>query len=222
MRVLIGCERSGRVRDAFRRLGHDAWSCDTEPSETVGNHLQCDILSVLDDGWDLLIAHPDCTYLAGSAEWAYGDGPYHMNLKPATLVGAARRDARDRAIDFFLRLWNCRIRRVGLENPTVGKVGDRIPKASQRIQPYQFGDDASKGTCLWLRNLPLLHPTLYVLPRIVDGKPRWANQTDGGQNRLSPSATRAMDRARTYHGIANAMADQWGRVQDQSLFSESA
>jgi len=219
MRVLIACECSGIVRDAFRASGNDAWSCDLKPSERPGNHICGDVRGVLGDGWDLMIAHPECTYLTISAEWAYTDGPYHMKLKPTTLVGAARRAAREDALAFVRLLLDCSIPRVAIENP-VGVIGSRIRKADQTIQPYQFGEDASKATCLWLRNLPPLRPTRYVDPRIVNGKPRWANQTDGGQNKLSPSPTRSADRARTYEGIAKAMAEQWGSaVQAGHQFS---
>jgi len=166
-----------------------------------------------------LIAHPDCTYLTLSAEWAYKDPDYvrypgvgyHMRLKPTTLTGDVRRDAREDAIAFFRTLLDCRIPRVCLENP-VGCVGPRVRSADQTIQPHQFGHDASKATCLWLRNLPPLVATSHVSPRMVAGKPRWANQTDTGQNRLPPSDRRSADRARTYKGIARAMADQWADV----------
>jgi hypothetical protein len=230
MRVLVGCECSGVVREAFRACGHDAWSCDLKPTEQPGNHLQCDVLTVLDDGWDLMIAHPDCTYLTISAEWAYKDPDcvrypgvgYHMKLKAGTLTGAARRAARDEAAKFFRTLLDCRIPRVCLENP-VGCISSRVRKPDQTIQPHQYGEDASKATCLWLRNLPPLKPTGHFPPRMVNGRPRWGNQTDGGQNKLSPSANRVTDRSRTYEGIARAMADQWGRpaesVEQPSLFT---
>lgn len=218
MKVIIGCECSCIVRDEFSARGHDAWSCDLKPPERPGgNHLQCDLMTVLDRGWDLIIAHPDCTYLTCSAEWAYKDPDYvrypgvgyHMKLKPGTLTGAARREARRKAVAFVKALGDCCIPKVGIENPT-GHLSSAWRKPDQTIQPYEYGDDASKGTCLWLRNLPILRPTKYVEPRMVDGKPRWGNQTDGGQNKLPPSPTRAADRARTYQGIAMAMADQWG------------
>jgi len=211
LRVLIGCERSGVVREAFNAY-HGVWafSCDLAPPEDgrTDVHMQCDVLTALNDGWDLAIFHPTCTYLTVSAEWAYGDGPYHQNVKPGTLVGAARRAAREDALVFFLKLLNAPIKHIAIENP-VGCISTRIRKPDQIIQPYQFGDDASKQTCLWLKNLPLLVPTEYIPPRIVNGKKRWANQTDSGQNKVSPSDDRWMERSRTYPGIAWALAEQY-------------
>lgn len=225
MRVLVGCECSGVVRDAFIARGHDAWSCDLKPTEKPGPHLQCDVLTVLDMSWDLAIFHPDCTYLTCSAEWAYGDGPYHQKVKPDTLVGAARREARKKAVEFAEALWNSGIPRIALENP-VGVLSRTLGKP-QVIQPYNFGENASKATCLWLKNLPPLKHTSYCLPRIVvdkSGRPRkrWSNQTDSGQNRLSPSESRSEDRSRTYPGIARAMAEQWGTLSGIRIVSEQA
>jgi hypothetical protein len=211
MLVLIGCEHSGAMRRAFRALGHDAWSCDLLPPTDgdVHHHLQCDVLTVLGGGWELAIFHPDCTYLTWSAEWAYGDGPYHMKVKPGTLVGVARRAARERAADFAQTLWGASIPKIAIENPR-GYLAKRIGRETQTVQPHWFGDDASKATSWWLKNLPLLTPTHHVAPRMVNGRPRWANQTDAGQNRLSPSLDRWALRATTYPGIAAACAQQWG------------
>lgn len=233
MNVLIGCECSGAVRDAMLARGHEAWSVDLQPirGSRAGNHHVGDLRRVLQTGvvegyhirsgregrfwrrWDLLIAHPDCTYLTNSAEWAYSDGPYHMRLKPGTLTGAARRAARREALEFVMLLANCGIPRIAIENP-VGALSRLWRKPDQIIQPHQFGDDASKATCLWLQGLPLLRPTKHIPGRTVtlaSGRvvERWANQTDSGQNRLPPSADRAHLRAVTYPGIAAAMADQW-------------
>lgn len=210
MKVLVACEYSGIVRDAFTKRGHLAVSCDLLPSEKPGYHKQCDVREILHLGWDLLIAHPDCTYLTCSAEWAYGDGPYHQRVKPETLVGAARRAAREEALDFVRLLLAAPIKKKCIENPGRGAINTRIRKPDQIIQPNQFGHDASKATGLWLENLPLLVPTCYIQPRYVDGKPRWGNQTDSGQNNLSPGPDRWKDRARTYQGWADAMVDQWG------------
>lgn len=221
MKVLVACEFSGTVRDAFRKLGHDAWSCDLR-SDVNGSsfHIQGDALEAVKMGWDLLIAHPPCTYLTGSAEWAYGDGPYHQKVKPGTLVGAARRAARDEAAGFFMAMYNAPVERVAVENP-VGCMSKRFRKPDQIIQPYDFGSDASKKTCLWLRGLPALtlDPAQRVTGRIVthNGKlvERWSNQTDSGQNRLSPSEEREAIRSVTYPGIAKAMAEQWGGTVEE-------
>jgi hypothetical protein len=213
MRVLVGCEYSGTVRDAFLRRGHDAVSCDLLPTESPGPHYQGDVLDIINEPWDLVILHPDCTYLTCSAEWAYGDGPYHQKVKPETLVGAARRTAREEALRFVERLWKSPAKRKCLENP-VGVINRYLPfmPRPQYVHPHQFGDDASKRTGLWLENLPRLRPTEDVEPRWVDGRPRWANQTDSGQNRVGPSENRWKLRAATYAGIANAMAQQWGDI----------
>jgi hypothetical protein len=212
MRVLVGCEYSGRVRQAFRNLGHDAWSCDLLESEDDSRfHIQGDVLTLLSGGWDLAIFHPPCTYLTCAAEWAYGDGPYHQKVKPDTLTGAARRAARREAIEFVQQLMDAPIPRIAIENP-VGVLSSEIRKPEQVIQPWMFGEDASKATCLWLKNLPPLTATGIVEPRIVGGKKRWGNQTDSGQNKLSPSADRWKLRSTTYQGIAQAMANQWGSL----------
>ena len=216
MRCLVGCERSGVVRSAFRALGHDAWSVDLVPAEDKSrNHIIADVLTVLDRDWDAGIFFPDCTYITCSAEWAYGDGPYHQRVKPGTLVGAKRRKARLDAKLFVHALWNSGIPRIAIENP-VGVLHTVLGPAAQTIQPYEFGHDASKRTCLWLKGLPLLVPTLRIKGRMVEwpkgsGKmvERWANQTDSGQNKLTPGAGRAMERSRTYAGIGSAMANQW-------------
>lgn len=198
MKILVACEFSGVVRDAFARMGHDAWSCDLLPSETPGNHIQGDVLGVLGWGWCMMIAHPPCTYLCSSGmHWT------KRCLRDPKLT--------EDALAFVRALLDAPIERIALENPA-GVIGTRIRPASQFIQPYQFGDDASKRTGLWLKGLPLLVPTEYVSPRLVGGKLRWANQTDSGQNRLGPSATRWAERSKTYPGIAAAMAAQWGTI----------
>lgn len=241
MKVLIACEHSGTVREQFRARGHDAWSCDLlHSSDKSEFHYHTDIFQVLRwDKWDILIAHPPCTYLTNSAAWAYPDPDfsrypgvgYHMKVKADTLTGVDRRLARKRAIQFALELWNAPVPRICIENP-VGELSNHLGE-SQLVQPYQFGDDASKGTCLWLKGLPPLIPEgcgefwcnlhrkhASECPcKPVDewGEDpyspcikRWGNQTDSGQNRLSPSEDRAHVRAITYPGIAQAMAEQWG------------
>lgn len=199
MRVLVACEHSGIVRDAFAARGHDAWSCDLLPCESGGQHYQCDVLQVLCYGWDLLIAHPPCTYLAVSGmHW--------------TTRGKRDRKLTDDALLFARRLLQAPICRVAVENP-VSIISTKIRPPDQVIQPYQFGHDASKKTCLWLKNLPPLRPTSYVPPRLVNGKPRWSNQTDNGQNKLPPTKDRWKIRSQTYRGIAEAMASQWDNCQ---------
>jgi hypothetical protein len=196
MRVLVACEYSGTVRDAFASLGHFALSCDLLPTEKPGNHHQGDVRDILNDGWDLMIAHPPCTYLCSSG--------LHWNKKRPD-----RAKLTEEALSFVQLLLNAPISKIALENP-IGAISTRIRKPDQTIQPYQFGHDASKATCLWLKGLPPLRPTQFVEPRMVDGKKRWSNQTDSGQNRLSPSADRWKIRSETYPGIAEAMARQWG------------
>jgi hypothetical protein len=216
LRVLVGMEYSGRVRNAFRALGHDAWSCDLLPAEDNSPfHIQGNVFDYLRDGWDIGIFHPTCTYLTTAAEWAYGDGPYHQKVRPETLVGAARREAREAAIADVLRLWDAPIPHRVIENPR-GVLSTRWSPPTQTIQPFEFGEDASKATCLW-HTLPLLKPTNRVRGRMVEwprgsGRmvERWGNQTDSGQNRLTPGEDRWKERSRTYQGIANAFAAQWG------------
>ena len=198
MRVLVACEYSGRVRDAFIAQGHDALSCDLLPTEVPGPHYEGDVRDVIGNGWDLMIAHPPCTYLCSSG--------LHWNKRRPER--AAQTEA---ALEFVKLLMNAPIGRIALENP-VGCISTRIRKPEQTIQPYWFGDDASKATCLWLKNLPLLRPTQMVEGRFVNGKRRWANQTDSGQNRLPPSSDRWKQRSETYLGIAAAMAAQWGEL----------
>ena len=217
MKVLIGCESSGIIRNAFILRGHDAISCDFLPSETEGPHIQGDVLNHLGDGFDLAIFHPTCTYLTNAAAWAMQDPDYdrwpgvgyHQRVKPGTLVGAVRRAARDDALAFVRTLAAAPIPRICIENP-MGAARRAIGWPCQTIQPYDFGDDASKATGLSLKGLPPLQPTAYAQPRMVNGKPRWANQTPGGSNNLPPSPDRWKIRSRTYPGVAKAIADQWG------------
>lgn len=217
MRVFVGYESSGVVREAFRARGHDAWSCDLQPADDNSQyHLQGDVWDHIGGNWDLRIVHPTCTYLTNAAEWAFSDPDflkypevgYHQKVKTGTLVGAARRLARQKALAEIRRLMAIK-GPMCIENPK-GVIGSRIRKPTQVIHPHQFGEDASKGTCLWLNGLMPLVPTKNIAPRIVNGRPRWSNQTDSGQNRLSPSADRWKIRSKTYQGIADAMAQQWG------------
>lgn len=198
--MLVACEYSGRVREAFRAKGHNAWSCDLLPSEDDSEfHFQCDIWQAVGAvPWDIMIAHPPCTYLTVSG--------LHWNKN-----NPERADKTTYALQFIRDLMATRIPVWAIENP-VGCISTKIRKPNQIIQPYEFGEDASKKTCLWLNGLPKLvvDPSVRVPGRIVDGKERWANQTDSGQNKLAPSEDRWKERSRTYQGIANAMADQWG------------
>ena len=183
MKVLIACEYSGRVRDAFIRLGHEAMSCDMLPTESQGLHYQGDVFDIINDGWDLMIAHPPCTHLAVS-------GARHFAAK--------RADGRQQeALEFVHRLLNAPIPRIALENP-ISIISSAIRKPDQIIQPWQFGHGETKATCLWLKGLPLLTPT-----NIVDGR-------DDRIHRLPPGPNRWKERSRTYQGIADAMAAQWG------------
>lgn len=194
MKILIACEYSGRVRQAFRDRGHDAWSCDLLAAEDDSPyHLDVDVLELLTEGWDMMIAHPPCTYLAVSG--------LHWNGR---IPGRAEKT--EEALKFVQALMDAPIDRIAVENP-VSCISTRIRKPDQIIQPWYFGEDASKKTCLWLKNLPLLKET-NRLPG--DSKTRRANQTPSGQNNLGPSADRWKERSRTYQGIADAIAEQWG------------
>lgn len=206
MRILIGCELSGVVREAFRARGHDAWSCDIEPADDKSQfHIQGDLLDVMfDQPWDMMIAHPPCTYLSSSG--------LHWNKRRPE-----REQLTKEAAMFFIQCWEAPIAKICIENP-VGCMSTILRKPDQYIQPYEFGDDASKKTCLWLRGLrklPILPENQFLGFRQVFIPPRgwfarYSNQTDSGQNKLGPSATRAKQRSETYPGIAKAMAEAWG------------
>lgn len=205
MRILVACESSGVVREAFRKLGHDAWSCDLQaPDDHSQFHIRGDVFGVLVPGcWDLMIAHPPCTYLSSSGmHWTT------RGLRDAALT--------EDALQFVRDLMDAPVPKIAIENP-VGVISNRIRKPDQIIQPYDFGDDASKRTCLWLKGLPLLKPTAFVPGRPVEvgGKivNRWGNQTDSGQNKMPPSKDRWKLRSKTYQGIACAMAEQWGEAE---------
>ena len=190
MRILVACEYSGIVRDAFIRQGHDAWSCDILPTEVPGPHYICPVENILDKDWDLMIAHPPCTHLAVS-------GARYFAQKQVQQAAA---------LDFVRLLLNAPIPKIALENP-VSIISSKIRKPDQIIQPYQFGHPEAKTTCLWLKELPKLIYT-NVLQKPSSG--RWDNQTPSGQNKLGPSPDRWKERSRTYTGIADAMSVQWG------------
>ena len=194
MKVLIACEYSGIVRDAFTSKGHDAWSCDILPTESPGNHFQGDILEHLDKGWDLMIAHPPCTHLAVSGARWFTEGKKPWSLQ-------------EEALDFVRKLLDAPINKIALENP-VSVISTKIRKPNQIIQPFQFGHDVSKKTCLWLKNLPNLKPTKIVKPDIVE-KNGYKMSRHHWETFKLPSKIRGKVRSRFYEGIANAMADQW-------------
>lgn len=204
MRVLIACEHTGKVRDAFSARGHYSVSCDLLPSETPGHHYCGDVRDILGDDWDLMVCHPPCTYLCSSG--------MHWNKRRPERAELTRK-----AVEFAKLLWGADVPRIAMENP-IGILSTEIRKPDQIIQPHSFGADASKSTCLWLKGLPRLYATEHILPRLVDGKLRWANQTDSGQNREPPGDDRWKRRSATYPGIAEAMAEQWSfAVQLESL-----
>jgi site-specific DNA-cytosine methylase len=190
MKVLIACEYSGAVRDAFIAQGHDAISCDLLPTDVPGPHYQGDVRDIIEDGFDLMVAHPPCTHLAVSGARWFKD-------KQVEQV---------EALDFVRLLLSAPIDKIALENP-ISIISSRIRKPNQIIQPWQFGHPESKSTCLWLKNLPKLIAT-DILPLPASG--RWSNQTPSGQNKLGPSPDRWKERSKTYQGIAEAMAQQWG------------
>lgn len=194
MKVIVACESSGVVRNAFRKLGHDAWSCDILPPDDGSKyHYQADILEVINNGWDIMIAHPPCTHLAASGARWFKD----------------KRKEQQESLDFVRTLLNAPIGMIALENP-VGVISSKIRKPDQIIQPWMFGHPEAKKTCLWLKGLPPLKPTnVLSLP----GKGYWDNQTPSGQNKLGPSPDRWKIRSKTYQGIADAMADQWSQLK---------
>ena len=201
LRVLVACEFRGVVRDAFRNAGHDATSCDLLPCTVPGPHIVGDVLQLLTPGrWDLMIAHPPCTYLASSG--------LHWNDRVP-----GRRYKTAAALDFVRALLAAPIPRIALENPA-GAISKHIRRASQYVQPWMFGDDASKLTGLWLVGLPRLVPTRILEPRAYqkNGRPRWSNQTATGQNKLGPSRDRWARRSVIYPGMAAAFASQWGEA----------
>lgn len=189
MRVLVACEKSRRVAHAFELLGHDAWSCDILPAEQLGNHIQDDVLKHLDDGWDLMIAHPDCTYLCNSGvRWLLTDN--------------TRWDKMRLAARFFVKLMNAPIPLIAIENPIPHKYAITYigRKYNQTIQPWMFGDMESKATCLWLKGLPKLIPLTTI-------KPLGVKQS---VHLEVPGPERHANRSRTFQGIADAIANQWG------------
>jgi site-specific DNA-cytosine methylase len=193
VRVLVACEFSGIVRDAFTDAGHFAMSCDLLPTERVGNHYRGDVLAILDQDWDLMIAHPPCTHLAVSGARWFKD----------------KQTEQAEAIAFVRTLLDAPIPRIALENP-VSIISSRIRKPDQVIQPWQFGHGEVKATCLWLKNLPRLTPT-----NIVDGR-------EARVHKMAPGPNRWAERSRTLQGIADAMADQWGEKHPVQMTLDGA
>jgi hypothetical protein len=196
MKILVACEFSGTVRDAFRRMGHDAWSCDILPTESNPEyHYQCDVRDILNNGWDMVVAHPPCTYFStAGANWLFRGGKldedrWQRGLKMKQL---------------FMDIYNCDCPRVAIENPVPMKIWE-LPLHTQEIQPYQFGDPYTKKTRLWLKGLPLLSPT-----NIVEPISRWVSCGYKGKTDNAVCKTYSSKRAKTFFGIAEAMAEQWG------------
>ena len=184
MKVLIACEYSGAVRDAFINNGHDAMSCDLLPTDVDGPHYQGDVFDVINDGWDLMIAHPPCTHLAVSgARWFKDKVEEHKE-----------------ALEFVQRLMDAPINKIAIENP-ISIISSRIKKPDQIIQPWMFGHGETKATCLWLKGLPKLFAT-----DVVEGR-------EAKIHKMSPGPNRWKERSKTYQGIATAMANQWGAVK---------
>jgi len=197
MKVLVACEFSGIVREAFKKRGHDAWSCDLLDTEILGNHIKGDVLEILNDSWDLMIAHPPCTYLSNAGA---------RFLYPKGILNAERLRLAMEAKDFFMKFYNAPIQKIAIENPIPSSVIG-LPPYSQTIQPYYFGDMVQKKTCLWLKGLPPLINFIdaqNVQSTKIAGN--WFNK--GGKERQK-------NRAKTFYGIANAMAEQWGIVSLQ-------
>ena len=211
LKVLVACEYSGIVRDAFKERGHDAWSCDILPTEAEGNHIQDDILKHLNKGWDLMIAHPPCTHLAVSGARWFTEGKKDWSLQT-------------KALDFVKKLLDAPIEKIAIENP-VSVISTKIRKPNQTIQPYEFGHNVSKKTCLWLKNLPNLRPTNWfefpdakqknlfpskvVVPDIIDINGYKMSRLHYETFKL-PTEIRRKIRSRFFEGIAKAMANQWG------------
>ena len=180
MKVLVACEFSGIVRDAFIKKGHDATSCDLLPTEREGPHYECDVRDIITLNWDLMIAHPPCTHLAVSGARWFKD----------------KQEEQREALDFVRLLLNAPIENIALENP-ISIISTRVCKPTQIIQPWMFGHGETKATCFWLKNLPKLEPT-----DVVEGR-------ENRVHRMAPSKDRWKNRSRTYTGIARAMAEQW-------------
>ena len=201
MKVLVACEYSGIVRDAFTKKGHDAWSCDILPTESKGNHIKGNVLEHLDKNWDLMVAHPPCTYLSkAGARWLYQNNKLNNKRYKKGL----------KAKEFFLKLLNCDIPKICIENPTPMNIFN-LPQSSHHVQPYEYGHPYSKKTLFWLKNLPPLIST-----NIIGKYETFLPSNSAGKKRGQKSSTGVVhnwkDASRTFKGIAEAMADQWGNL----------
>ena len=197
MKILIACEFSGIVREEFKKLGHDAWSCDLLPTEIPGKHIQDDVLKHLDDGWDLMIAHPPCTYLSrAGTRWLFPKGKLNQERYEKGL----------KAKEFFMRFINANIPMIAIENPVPHKVFE-IPKETQMIQPFYFGHKVQKTTYLWLKNLPKLKSTNTLFKQ---NAPEYYICNKGWRHSKFTANWDAKKKSKTFSGIAKAMAKQWG------------
>lgn len=195
MKILVACEFSGTVRKAFSSRGHDAWSCDIEPTDVPGQHYQGDVMDILNDGWDMMIAHPPCTYLSNSGVmWLHKQTDRWSKMKHGAL--------------FFKKLLHSHIPKIAIENPVMHKYAKEIigTNFTQSIQPYQFGHTEQKRTCLWLKNLPKLKETNNVKNEMM----KLPINKRQKLHYLPPSKNRGKLRSITFQGIADAMAEQWG------------
>lgn len=221
MKVLIGYSRCPHTRAAFEAKGHEVWTCDLRDGDHE-RHLKCDVWEILRDQWDMAVLHPMCTYLTVSAAWAYGDPDYerwpevgyHQRPAADVLLGAPRRVARDEAIENFRRLLELPYPKA-IENPARSFLCKSIRSPDQVVQPYEYGDDASKATGFWTTHgLAKMVPTQFIPPRTIEyrGKlvKRWANQSPCGAPSAAPSKDRWLKRSDTFPGIALAMAEAWG------------
>ena len=214
MKVLIACEYSGAVRDAFIKQGHDAMSCDLLPTDVPGPHYQGSVTDILNDGWDLMIAHPPCTYLTVTGnKWFYHPEDKHLEPKDRRPHPRFpnRKQQREEAAEFFMMLWEASIPRVAIENP-VGYMSTYFRKPDQYVQPYEYGDAERKRTGLWMRGLPKLKPTNIVEPVVIKYKNGRGTDSKWHMDTMKlPPHERMKARSKTFQGIADAMAEQWGR-----------
>ena len=205
MRVLVACEHSGTVREAFSKLGHDAWSCDLLPTDIPSEkHYQGDVFDIINDGWDLMIAHPPCTYLsnAGAARLYPQKGVLNQERYQKGLL----------AKEFFLKLLNANISLIAVENPIASTIYE-LPKYTQIIQPFEFGHPYSKKTCLWLKGLPKLKPTKIITDNIISWVSGGSKDHKGNPRKQSGTKFRdSKTKSKTFQGIAEAMAEQWSSL----------